>query len=133
MATDDYSFDDLASAWKSARESEQKAPKTIKNYEYAINRFSAFLEEYDLELSDIDQGSDLVVPLPTLVDEDENGASTLDGRHLLDYFVLWLRDEEGYATSTCKTTYFSLKPLLDHLFDEGHVAIDTTDDFGLTR
>lgn len=137
-------FSTLKQAFMNQKRGEQKAEKTLAGYRFGIQRLSEFFEEYDLSYQDIDRGTDWAVPLPSILQtmqEDDPSidmsgavaAGTLDSRDLLDYFLLWLRDDAGYATSTCTTTYYEVKPFLDWLWREGYVETEITHRFKLTR
>lgn len=111
------SYDELATAFLSAREGEKYSSRTIDSYEYAIKRFREFLDTFDLEYADIDAETNIAVDL----DSFDHPASRLDDRNLIDYFILWLRDDAEYAESTAKTTYNALRPFIQFLESEGYI------------
>lgn len=135
--SDTPDFDTLSSTWIGTREdSDTSADNTDDGYKYAIQRFKEFLDDFDLEYTDIDKGSDLEVELRTVSDKID---PEYDSKTLLNYFVDWLQDEAGaqngddperwgYADSTTRTTWYSLRPFLAYLIEEGHLERDALKD-----
>ncbi|AXR82109.1 tyrosine-type recombinase/integrase [Natrarchaeobaculum sulfurireducens] len=122
---DDATLEDLKTAFINGRRA-TKAPKTIAGYKHNIDRFNDFLDEYDMDLRDLDRKSDIVVPLPSL-----EGGSRLSDLNLLDYYLTWMNDEEDYAESTVRSGFGSLRAFINYLYEKGVIEYNPVNDIKL--
>ena len=115
------SFNELRTAYVNGRRGEDKADKTFAGYKYSIDRYERFLTENNIHYTDIDQGTDISIDL------ENHNTTTISDKNLLDYFVMWMIHDEGYAKSTVQTTYNYVQPFIKFLLREDYIEYDAPD------
>lgn len=130
--SDDYpTFEELTTAYINSKRGKEKADKTFDGYKYSLQRLGWFFEAKNLHYRDINKESDIAVEIDDA--DDEIKKSTLDDNNLLDYFLLWMINEEGYAKSTTQTTYNYIQPFIQYLQNEDHIGYNPTEDIKLSE
>ncbi|MBP1986963.1 tyrosine-type recombinase/integrase [Halolamina salifodinae] len=120
-------FEQLKKVYIQSQMKKGKADKTENGYKYSLGRFEDFLEETGLDYTDIDKETNLAPDL------DSMDAMALSGDNMLDYFIIWLRDDAGYAKSTVITTYNYVQPFIKFLLSEGLIEYDAPDNTTLSE
>ncbi|GAB3669432.1 hypothetical protein [Halopiger thermotolerans] len=120
-------FEQLKNAYINSKRGKDKAQKTFNGYKYSIGRFERFLSDCGLHYTDIDRETDLAP------DFDSIDTSEYSDNNLLDYFVLWLINEEGYAKSTTQTTFNYVQPFVRFLRNEGYVEYNVLEHTDLSE
>ncbi|QLH78173.1 tyrosine-type recombinase/integrase [Halosimplex rubrum] len=135
MSNDKPSFEELRDAYIASKRGKGKAKKTFNGYKYSLQRFERFLDEFDLEYTDIDAETDIAPDFDGVIDEtidQEIVTVERSDNNILDYFIMWMLHDEEYAKSTVQTTYNYVQPFIKFLRSEGYVEYDAADETSVT-
>lgn len=118
-SNNEYTIKDFKEIYLIQRENEKLAEKSLDSVEHSIQRFEDFLESKDLTVYDFDKESDIVVDI-------EGKKSTHKGteNNLYDYFIMWMINEAGYASSTISTTTGYFNSFIEFLYKEEHITYE---------
>lgn len=120
-------FNELKNAYLIQRRNDNIAKNTMKGITGSLNRFGTFLDEKNLTLADIDRKSDMKVEIDTLE------TSKITSNNMIDYFIMYLRDEKEYAHSTIKTTVTYVNKFLKYLHTKEFIEYNIMENYNIAE
>lgn len=120
-------FSELKDAYLIQRRNDNIAKNTMKGITGSLQRFGNFLTEKNLTLADIDKKSDIEIPIDSLE------TSQITSNNLIDYFILYLRDEKEYAHSTIKTTVTYVNKFLKYLHTKEFIEYNIMENYSIAE